>query len=58
MLASVAAVEPLPLVPAINTLWKRRSGWPERAGQDAHVFKIKFAVCGQLVAQGEQLLNG
>jgi hypothetical protein len=31
---------------------------PKRIGQNAHVLKVKFTIAGQLVAQGEQLLNG
>ena len=43
MLASVAAVDPLPLVPAISTEANRFCGSPRGSGQHTHVVQVELA---------------
>ena len=49
MAASVAAVEPLPLVPAMRTEGKLGLRVAERAGEGAHVVELEFAAGGRSV---------
>ena len=60
MLASIAAVEPLPLVPATCTERKARSGCPSALGKHADIFQIEFRGAGllrrgQFAAQREEV---
>ena len=59
MLASMAAVEPLPLVPATCTERKGAFGIAQPLGERADIFEVEFGGAGllrrgQFAAQGEQ----